>query len=227
MIIKRVLEKLKRQDWVGFLIEIVIVILGIFIAYQLTVASEQRAENNQLKTLIQNMKLENEKNLEELEELKPYRESTVKWTKLFFQFLDTQQQPESDSIQFYITKLFQISTPDLQQQNLIAYINSTHSSKKSLELKNVALRLKAYYDEWVEGSIEFRKLKHDNFFDYLADAVDFKTGKIVNDQKIRSLFFKNKILEILFSEMEQHRLYEEAYEQSEELQSLMEELLKQ
>lgn len=199
------------------MIELVIVILGIFIAFQLTLIGSNKSEKLQYLELVTNVKLENEKNAEEFEELRNYRIKTVALTDSLLRLLNSPETAPKDSIRYFIFSLYRISTLDLQQQALRNLINSTLSVSEH-NLKNEAIRLKALYDEWLLSSnefIEFIEFKQNKFYRYLYDDIDFTKGEILNFKTIYSLRFKNNIWEIRGSEREQTRLYNEAFEQFE------------
>lgn len=208
------ITKIKKQDWAGHFIELVIVILGIFIAFKLAQIGQDKHEILQYKGLIASVKLENEKNLEEFEELRIYRKEILANSNTLLDHLNFEKKPLEDSIQYYLFKLNRISTPDLQLQALERLINSTFSAA-SPELKTEAIRLKALYDEWLMGSEEFVDEKTEKFFNYLFDAVDFYQSKVVDMDPIYTLRFKNNIWDICGSEWEQTKLYNGALEQFE------------
>lgn len=213
-------KNLKRQDWTGHFIELIIVVLGIFIAFQFANFGQQKKEKQQYQELVLSVKLENDKNREEFEELRVYRKETVRNSKNLLSVLDSVPENSKDSIRYLIFNLLRISTPDLQQQSLESLINSTFAATNSA-LKNEAIRLKAYYDEWLLSSEAFGDHKQSKLFDFLYDSIDFRNGKILDYEKIFSLRFKNNIWEICGAEEEQSRLYNEGFKQFEKFHELV------
>ncbi len=205
--LQRIWENIYSQNWSNHIIELLIVILGIFIAFQFAMWGERIQEKRQYLELVTSVKLENEKNLEELEELKTYRHQTVEKSKSLLGILNAPETASKDSIRYFIFTLNRISTPDLQQQALENLIASTFSVA-NMGLKNEAIRLKALYDEWLLSSETFSSEKSEKFFEFLYDDIDFLNGEILNYDRIFSLRFKNQVLEICGSEIEQTRLYE-------------------
>ncbi len=53
---------LQRQDWLAFFIELIIVILGITIAYQLNVYQQENALHEDKRLLLENLRVENRGN---------------------------------------------------------------------------------------------------------------------------------------------------------------------
>lgn len=218
--IRKILNELKKQNWTSHFIELLIVILGIFIAFQFAKMGERKNEKQQYLELVAGVKLENEKNREEFEELRTYRKETLEFSNNLLRLLNDPASAPKDSIRYYLFRLYRISTPDLQFQAIEGLINSTFSFS-NLDLKNEAIRLKALYDEWLLSSDEFTTTKQEKFFVYLYQTIDFHRGKILDYSDLFSLAFKNNVWEICGSEEEQSRLYNVAFEQFEKFDRMV------
>ena len=64
----RLIRFIQKINWKIYLMELVIVILGITIAYQLNIVYEDRVNHKLELSALENLKKENEINLEEFEE---------------------------------------------------------------------------------------------------------------------------------------------------------------
>ncbi len=220
----RLARLLTKLNWKIYFMELVIVIVGITIAYQVNIYYE-KGQNQQLeRTAIENLHKENQINLEEFRSLEAYRKRISKETRSVFSILQ-EKNVRKDSIEAHLFFLVQTSTPDLQQEASNFYLNSNYSNA-NLKLKNELLTLKTYLQELLSLSAGYQQRKSEDFFKYLRDAVDFPARKIVNIDKLTSLEFKNILWNQGSDEIELNRLYKQAVEKLEEVQSLVEQILK-
>ena len=221
----RLIRFIQKINWKIYLMELVIVILGITIAYQLNIVYEDRVNHKLELSALENLKKENEINLEEFESLELYRERitdrTVKLGKLL-------KNPPlvKDSVENYLFSLVQTSTPDLQHEASNFYLSSNYSNRY-LVVKNEVLTLKTYLQEFTEMSNGYKEKKSDVFMHYLRDAVDFDQKKVVNLKKIASLEFKNIIWNQGSDEYELNRLYNQAFDQLKMVQFKVDSILNQ
>ena len=208
---------LKKLNWKVYFMELVIVILGISIAYQVNIYNESRV-NAQLEiTAIGNLKKEIEINLAEFESLSKYRTTITRNTRQLLKLLRNDEPISKDSAAYYITRLIQTSTPDLQQEATGFYLNSNYGNF-NIELKNDLLILKTYLAELLSVSDGYSERKMNDFMVFLRTAVDFPGRKVVDMRKIRSLEFRNIIWNQYSDEVELNRLYRQALGQLERVQ---------
>ena len=221
----RLIRFIQKINWKIYLMELVIVILGITIAYQLNIVYEDRVNHKLELSALENLKKENEINLEEFESLELYRERitdrTVKLGKLL-------KNPPlvKDSVENYLFSMVQTSTPDLQHEASNFYLNSNYSNRY-LVVKNEVLTLKTFLQEFTEMSNGYKEKKSDVFMHYLRDAVDFDQKVVVNLNKIASLEFKNIIWNQGSDEFELNRLYNQAFDQLKMVQFKVDSILNQ
>lgn len=221
----RLIRLLKKFNWKVYLMELVIVIVGITIAYQVNIYYE-KGLNRQLElTAIENLHKENEINLAEFRSLENYRIRISSETRRVVTLL-RQKHIVKDSVEAHLFKLVQTSTPDLQHEASNFYLNSNYSNA-NLELKNELLTLKTYLQELMSVSSGYQQSKSEDFFKFLRNAVDFPARKIVDMDKITSLEFKNILWNQGSGEIELNRLYKQATEKLREVQNLVEQILKE
>lgn len=221
----RLIRLLKKFNWKIYLMELAIVIVGITIAYQVNIYYE-KGLNRQLElTAIENLHKENEINLAEFRSLESYRIRISSETRRVVTLL-RQKRVVKDSVEAHLFKLVQTSTPDLQHEASNFYLNSNYSNA-NLKLKNELLTLKTYLQELMSVSSGYQQSKSEDFFKFLRDAVDFPARKIVDMDKITSLEFKNILWNQGSGEIELNRLYKQATEKLQEVQNLVEQILKE
>ena len=206
--------------------ELVIVILGISIAYQVNVYYEQGLNRQLELTAIENLRQENEINIQEFKSLEAYRERITNKSVALMKLLKQAQPISKDSAEAYVFWLVQTSTPDLQQEASNFYLSSNYGNS-NLELKNQLLTLKTYIQELMDMSEGYKDRKYADYMRFLQDAVDFDERKVVNLEKIRSVSFKNIIWNQTSDEFELNRLYKQATKKLDEVQLLVEEVLKE
>ncbi len=191
--------------------ELVIVILGISIAYQVNNYKERIVNNRLEQNALLNLQKEIQINIDEFESLAAYREGITQETTNFQKALQ-QDAISKDTAQKYLFKLVRTSTPDLQHQATTSYLASNYGTT-NISLKNELLALQTYLQELTAISEAYNKLKAEDFVKYLRDEVDFSNTVIVSMNKINSLEFRNIIWNQLGYEVELNRLYKLSEEQ--------------
>lgn len=191
--------------------ELVIVILGISIAYQVNNYKERIVNNRLEQNALLNLQKEIQINIDEFESLAAYRKGITQETTKFQKALQ-QGTISNDTAQKYLFKLVRTSTPDLQHQATTSYLASNYGTT-NISLKNELLALQTYLQELTAVSEAYNKLKAEDFVKYLRDEVDFSNAVIVSMNKINSLEFRNIIWNQLGYEVELNRLYKLSEEQ--------------
>ncbi|WP_420387944.1 hypothetical protein [Roseivirga sp.] len=202
-----------------YTMELIVVILGITIAFQAQVYYENKVERKQEKNAIEKLRLENELNLEEFESLQAYRSSMEQNTRILLTILDSPFGNNPDSLEAYIFDLQRISTPDLQQESLAYYLSSNFTYNRP-ELSEELISLRNLYQELHDITDHYWEKKTKYFFDYLKDEVDFVNRKVLSTNKLGSTEFRNDIWSLFLDEIEQNRLYKESYDRLIRVQDL-------
>ncbi|MCO6358311.1 hypothetical protein [Roseivirga pacifica] len=201
----------QNRNTKAYLMELVIVILGISIAYQVNNYKERIVNNRLEQNALLNLQKEIQINIDEFESLAAYREGITQETTNFQKALQ-QDAISKDTAQKYLFKLVRTSTPDLQHQATTSYLASNYGTT-NISLKNELLALQTYLQELTAISEAYNKLKAEDFIKYLRDEVDFSNTVIVSMNKINSLEFRNIIWNQLGYEVELNRLYKLSEEQ--------------
>jgi len=202
-----------------YTMELIVVILGITIAFQAQVYYENKVERKQEKNAIEKLRLENEINLEEFESLQGYRASMEQNTRVLLTILDSPFGNNADTLANYLFDLQRISTPDLQEESMGFYLNSNFTYDRP-ELSEELISLRNLYQELKDLTDHYWEKKTKYFFDYLKDEVDFVNREVLSTKKLNSIEFRNDIWSLFLDEIEQNRLYKESYDRLLKVQSL-------
>ena len=204
-------NKIKARMLTIYTMELLIVILGISIAFQVQVYYEGKVQERQEQSAIQKLYLENELNLSKFESLQAYRFNMEQNTRILLAILDTPFKSNKDSLSNYIFDLQRISTPDFQEQSMDFYLSSSLNENES-ELDEELIALRNLYNELSELTAHYWDKKTKYFFDFLKDEVDFANRRIISTSKLSSLEFKNDIWSLFLDEIEQNRLYKDSFD---------------
>ena len=148
-------NKIKARMLTIYTMELLIVILGISIAFQVQVYYEGKVQERQEQSAIQKLYLENELNLSKFESLQAYRFNMEQNTRILLAILDTPFKSNKDSLSNYIFDLQRISTPDFQEQSMDFYLSSSLNENES-ELDEVDFANRRIISTSKLSSLEFK-----------------------------------------------------------------------
>lgn len=211
----RRLAKIKKADVITYTIEIFIVIFGITVAYQLNVLYEDSKDLKLEKAAIEKVRTELELNITEFDKLIDERLELIKNENQLAQilysggYLYAEDDLENQEISKYLFAINKTYKPNLQFEGLNYYINTNYTTSNS-DLKNSLLTLKNKYVALKEVAQYHTSMKEKYYNDFLIKDVDFGLQKVVNYERIKSIEFKNLILNLIENEIELNRLLEEA-----------------
>lgn len=214
-------RKIKARILSIYTMELLIVILGITIAFQVQVYYERKLERKQQKGTIEKLLLENQINLEEFQSLQGYRLNMEQDTRALLAILDSPFQNNPDSLSNYLFDLQRIFTPDFQTQSMDFYLNNNFTDQKT-ELSEELISLRNLYQKLDDITNHYWDKKTKYFFDYLKNEVDFANRRIMSMNKVSSLEFRNDIWSLFLDEIEQNRVYKESYDRLVRVQELTE-----
>ena len=109
----RIASAFSRQDWVALSVELVIVILGITIAFQLNSWKEERNRRELLDYYRANLLAEIQDNLAEFDGLKGYRAQTVQSLDTLLILLRTKSEKYDEPIRNHLKCLLRTSIPNI------------------------------------------------------------------------------------------------------------------
>ncbi len=204
--------------------ELMIVILGISIAFQVQVIYEDNQNARRELIALERFQSENELNLSEFESLMPYRINMEQNTRILHMILDSPFATNPDSIANYVFTLQRISTPDLPTGAMDGYLKGNHDQRNP-ELEREMQSLKALYAELKELTSHYWEKKTAYFYNPIKSEVDFSKQQVLSTDKFTSISFRNDLWSLFLDEIEQNRLYKESYDKLIHVQSLTEQAL--
>lgn len=185
-------NKIKARMLTIYTMELLIVILGITIAFQAQVYYERTVEERQEQSAIQKLYLDNELNLTKFKSLQAYRFNMEQNTRILLAILDSPLKANEDSLSNHIFDLQRISTPDFQVQSMDFYLSSSLNESES-ELDEELIALRNLYNELSDLTEHYWDKKTKYFFDFLKNEVDLANRRIISTAKLSSLEFRNDI----------------------------------
>lgn len=210
---------LRTQDWFAYFVEVIIVVLSVVIAYQLTVWNENNKTKAANRVLLNNLQYENDLNVTSLGQLNTYRKQIETSTRKLYFILDHRNNSAPDSLERYVFELLKIAIPTIQSNILDEHLRNNASDYPALT-KELYI-LKGYYDALTAHGTYHFNLKQKKYYNYLTNTVDFGNQTIVELNSIKSLSFKNNIVLLLNSENQLSILHSQAYKQASKVQQMI------
>ncbi len=220
----RRLSKVNKASLVTYLIEIFIVIFGITVAYQLNVYYEDKKDLKLEISAIEKLHTENESNINQFESLIEDRFELAENTTELARILFSGGNLEDDGISHYLFDINKVFKPIIQFEGMNFYLNTNYTNKNS-DLKNELISLKNYYLELRDLIQNYVRMKEKYYSEFLVSEVDFGEERILKFDKIKSVEFKNLVVNLLSNENDLNTLFATAYEKALDVDLLIEEKL--
>ncbi|KYG78923.1 hypothetical protein [Roseivirga echinicomitans] len=227
----RRLSKVKKADVITYMIEIFIVIFGITVAYQLNVIYEDSKDLKLEKSALENVHAEHELNMNEFESLIDERlellENENQLAQILYSdgYLYTEGDLENEEISKYLFAINKTFKANHQFEGINFYLNTNYSTNNA-DLKNDLITIKNKYIALKEVAQNHVSMKEKYYNDFLIKDVDFGLQKVVSFDRIKSVEFKNLILNLIENEIELSRLLDELYVFSIDLDTKLEEKIR-
>ena len=190
------ISKFKKAG--SYLMELLIVVVGVSIAFQLSVWNDTRKSNEIENHLLQNFIAENRLNQAEIDSTFSNMEHTIKANPELIELLK-KEQPDLDSIRLKLASLYNISWPDIATTHLNNYLEFESAITPLKEQMLVLITQNLSIEELSNVYIEQKQQK---YFDYLSDVVDMTDElKLLNEDKLLEVKFRNNLLIIYFYEI--------------------------
>ena len=209
----RRLGKVNKATIATYLIEIFIVIFGITVAYQLNVYYEDKKDLKLERAAIEKLRTENETNIASFESMIEDRFTMEDDTRQLARILFSGGNLQDDSISHYLFDINRTYKPILQYEGLNFYLNTNYTNKNT-DLKNELISLKNYYLELRELVQYYVRMKEKYYSEFLVSEVDFGEERIITLNKIKSVEFKNLVVNLLSNEIDLNALFEQAYQKA-------------
>lgn len=210
------LSKLKKFS--SYFIELIIVVLGVSIAFQLNVWNDSRKTKKVEDQLLDNFYAENNYNIRDSDSSAFYKRANVETGLALIEILK-KPDPSLDSARIYMGQLYEISWPNFTTTHLENYLDFTTGSTP---LREEMLNLMARVEAIRELGQKYIDLKQEKYFDYLSDAVDMNDNLIiVRKDKVLSIEFTNNLMLIVAYEQSMADVLDDIEQSQQKLDSLI------
>ena len=182
--------KAVKERWPEYVIEIVILVLGISIAFVLNERVSSARERDEKQLVLQSLIDEIELNQATLNEAKAYHDSSANNLANILEFLSASDL-NYDSLDHYTSQAIGASGFPLQEENLNFYLSSNlhFSIPLKLRLATISSKIKLWNDFGLSGIREI-----DEFISRISDHFDISSSRCVNREMYSHLWFKNTIV---------------------------------
>ena len=199
--------------------ELLIVVVGVSIAFQLSVWNDERKGREVENHLLQSFVTENRFNQAEIDSTISEMKYTLKVNPELIELLKS-DKADIDSIRLIMGSLYTISWPDLTSTHLNNYLEFESAISP---LKEEMLVLKTHYNSVEELLSVYIDQKQRKYFDYLSDVVDMTDGlKVINKEKLYDIKFRNNLLIIYSYERSLINTYEKIQLRQKKISELIE-----
>ncbi len=196
--------------------ELLIVVVGVSIAFQLNVWNDSRKKHAAEGQILQNFIVEN--TLNQVDSL--ILEGVIEKNSLLIELLSSEES-EADSIRLILADLYSLSWADLATTHLDNYLEF---ESETSPLNEEMLLLKTNYSS-TEHLIEmYLAQKQEKYSDYLSDVVDISNGlAVVDREKLYNVQFRNNLVILYFYEKTLLESYRKIAESQKKTSKLIEE----
>lgn len=200
-------KKLRRRDIFIYVMEVVLIIFGITVAYQLNVFYEDKKDLQLEYSAIDKLHNENEINLTTFLSIAEERHQLEEDTRQLARILFSGGNLAEDSISHYLFDINKTYKPLFQIEAINFYLNTNYTNKNS-DLKSELITLKSAYLELRDVIDYYVRIKEKYYSDFLVSEVDFGEERIISEEKIKSVEFKNLVINLLSNEQRLNELFD-------------------
>lgn len=210
---------LKELNWANYLIELLIVILGISIAFSIDRCAERQREQKETDKLVRVIEQEFKEDLESLGFCNNNNKSVYNKSKEGIRYLQKSASASVDSVLFYTNRAnyfetdFNSKLPELVTKEVLKTIDFNHY-----------YQLKAEFDELFNyyGLIEIYEQRYDELLngpykDFWNKNYNFLKEKPTNSNAFFSDEYQNILLQLHSETAKKQRYYKEGFEQCQKL----------
>ncbi|GMQ25451.1 hypothetical protein Aoki45_21330 [Algoriphagus sp. oki45] len=200
--------------------EIFLVVIGILIALGVNSLNEQRKLEGAERVLLQQVKTENEYNLDIFRQNVGYFQNVEKNLLEMVNALTDSSVPNRDSIvKSQLNSLLDISKVDFSEEYLIRYLNASQLGEN--ELIPDFIEMKDLYQALELASKTSFDYKFASILSWLEGAMDLSTGEIVSMEKLENGVFINRIIILGAIELDMAQKMQLGMDQAEKIDSLL------
>lgn len=202
--------KKRKNAILIYLMEVVLIIFGITVAYQANVLYEEKKELGLEYAAIEKVYSENETNIATFESLIDKRLKLEEDTRQLAKILFSGGNLAEDSISHYLFDINKTYKPIFQIEATNFYLNTNYTNKNS-DLKSELITLKSTFLQLKDVLDTYLRMKEKYYNDFLVTEVDFGEERIISNTKIKSVEFKNLIINLLSNEQALNDLFDRSY----------------
>ena len=200
--------------------EIFLVVIGILIALGVNSLNEQRKLKEAERVLLQQVKTENEYNLDIFRQNIRYFQNVEKNLLEMVNALTDSSAPKRDSIvKSQLNSLLDISKVDFSEEYLIRYLNASQLGEN--ELIPDFIEMKDLYQALELASTTSFDYKFASILSWLEEAMDLSTGEILDMEKLENEVFINRIIILGAIELDMAQKMQLGLDQAEKIDSLL------
>lgn len=164
--------------------EIVLVVIGILIALSINNWNENRKERLQEATLLKQLLVDFNSNLEQLDQKIGMRKDFMISSKRLFKYIDYPELRNKDSIDYYLVKTLPYATFDPIINDLAG--SGELSLIKNIELKQAFTRWTSEISDVIEDEVIWKNYRNDIYFPFLVENYQLRS--------IRNKAYKSNVL---------------------------------
>ena len=224
--INRIKEMIRSQDWFAFFIELIIVVLGITIAYQLNIYQQNSANKKIEKALLEKLRIENQQNLTEIENIAETAFNMPNNLNRYLKMLDKlalDQLEESslnkDSLAVYFNSVVSSYGFPIKDQYLITYLNKS-SEIGNGDLAPELLKLQSLYNNILFFRSTLLDYRVNHIWSYTDQAYDRDT-QIYNLEYQTDNTFRMRLFKLANIEAEQTSFLKETITQIRKIDKML------
>ena len=216
----RLRKAFQRQDWLAYFIELLLIVLGITIAYELNVYQQREVLEEAKYSLLGNLYNENKRNYEELEKTAQHFKSLPDRLEYLIELLQDEASI-IDSVQQHLYITYSWTYYTLHTGYLNNYISS--NTKTNHLLDSALLQLQYDYRELTVSSDLAKDYRLDHVSPFLVDKLTYFEDSISNQalDALKDKAFLNRVVILSAIETEHLRVYQNALNQIKTVDSLI------
>lgn len=173
MILARITQALKTQNWLAVALEFVIVVAGVLLAFQVSAWNEYRQDQGRVALALERLQLETEQNIAALRQRNTYNEARVAERTIMVEIAmrGSLAEGEAETFERAVAQLMYFSRPPVQQSTYDALEQS--GDLALITDRDLVIELNRYQSQlnWIETQHSSFRGGLSTFTDTLEDFI--------------------------------------------------------
>ncbi|MDN5200248.1 hypothetical protein QQ008_02725 [Fulvivirgaceae bacterium BMA10] len=217
------LQRFKQLNWLNYLIELIIVFLGISIAFYVNQKAAQRKSLEMEKFYLTNIMNDLVEDENETDFIIQLIDGEISGISKLLEKIGNEDKNLMDSIVFPTMKLSYTSNYHPEVSTFEALIQGGEALKISnLKLRERLSGYYAYYATLVDRHNDFKEVKKNKLFPFLTQHYNMSMKKVINEQSFHSDQLQNILFELLKYAHAKKNSYQKVLQNSKDLQTIVE-----